>query len=528
MAAQQPEPAMPPTPVTAPAKTAMTPGEVTVEPAEERKELAAHDADDSDSPAQITRALLSDLLGPPSSRDFAIRLWDGSPDEDERPPGTPLRFTLVIRRPGALRRMFLPPSELAIGEAYLRDDFDVEGDLEAVTALSGTVAARLGAHLGSPRALLDLIQRLRKLPTNDLARETSLDAVSGETGSTGATGKRGTARMRPALARLGLRHSRARDAAAVRYHYDVGNDFYALWLDRRMVYSCAYFPTGTEDLDTAQEAKLDHICRKLRLRPGERLLDIGCGWGGLVQFAAERYGVEALGVTLSEPQAAIARERITQAGLADRCRIEVRDYRALLDADEGSFDKIVSVGMFEHVGRAKLPTYFATAYQLLRPGGLFLNHGIATGPANSAHGAGADGAPGARGMNSPLRLLWRPGAFVWKYVFPDGELIPPADALQFAEAAGFETWDVENLREHYTLTLRHWVRRLEAQHEEAVQLVGEPTYRVWRLYMAASAHSFASGQNALIQALLSKPHTDGRAELPLTRADIYAAIPQER
>jgi cyclopropane-fatty-acyl-phospholipid synthase len=223
--------------------------------------------------------------------------------------------------------------------------------------------------------------------------------------------------------------------------------------------------------------------------------------------------VEALGVTLSEPQAALARERIAAAGLAERCRIEVRDYREL--PRDAQFDKVVSVGMFEHVGRPLLLTYFKTAYRLLRPGGLFLNHGIATGPASRT-----------QIMSAPLRLIWQPGAFVWTYVFPDGELVPPGDAVQYAELAGFDTRDVENLREHYALTLRQWVRRLEAQHEEAARLVGEATYRVWRLYMAASAHAFAVGGNALIQALFSKSRVDGSSELPPTRADLYADAAQ--
>jgi cyclopropane-fatty-acyl-phospholipid synthase len=294
---------------------------------------------------------------------------------------------------------------------------------------------------------------------------------------------------------------------AVRSHYDVGNAFYALWLDRRLVYSCAYFATGIEDLDAAQAAKLDHICRKLRLAPGERLLDIGCGWGGLVQYAAEHYGVQALGITLSQPQAELARERIAAAGLADRCQIEVRDYRDL--PPDASFDKIVSVGMVEHVGRRRLPTYFATAWRHLRPGGLFLNHGIAM-------------AASGNGLSSLLsRLMWRRGGFIQRYVFPDGELASSGEMLRAAEAQGWETRDVENLREHYTLTLRHWVRRLEAAHEEAAQRVGEQTYRVWRLYMAASAHGFAAGRLQLIQTLLSKARADGSSSLPLTRSDLY-------
>jgi cyclopropane-fatty-acyl-phospholipid synthase len=382
--------------------------------------------------------------------------------------------------------MLLPPSEEALGEAYIRDDFDVEGSLEDATDLAGNLAA----PLGSPRLAGSLIRRLLALPASDgnLHQRT---------------------RRPPSLSRLGARHTQTRDAAAVRSHYDVGNAFYALWLDPRMVYSCAYFRTGEEDLETAQAEKLEHICRKLRLQPGERLLDIGCGWGGLAIYAALHYGARVLGVTLSEAQATLARARIASAGLGDRCQIELRDYRALESVEP--FDKVVSVGMFEHVGRTQLPRYFATAYRLTRPGGLFLNHGI------------AEAVPRPRRLRERWaeRMLLRPGKFVEKHVFPDGELIPPGEALSYAEQAGFETRDVENLREHYTLTLRHWVRRLEARHIEAVELVGEPTYRVWRLYMAGAARAFASNRNQLIQALYSRPHDDGMSELPRTRADLY-------
>lgn len=442
------------------------------------------------------RTILRHLFGPPQGRGFGVRLWDGSVEgagADQAP-----RFTLVVRRPGALRRMLLPPSELALSEAYLRDDFDVEGDMEAAAALAESVAARLG----SPGTMARLVRSLWALPTDDLP-----SPVGG-----GPAPDRGSFDPAAALRRLGLRHSRPRDLAAVRFHYDVGNDFYALWLDRRMVYSCAYFATGTEDIDTAQTAKLEYLCRKLRLRPGERLLDIGCGWGGLVQYAAERYGVDVTGITLSEAQAALARQRIAAAGLGSRCRAEVRDYR---DLPAGTaFDKIVSVGMVEHVGGPNLPAYFASAYRCLKPGGLFLNHGIVA----------ATPVPATDLAQRAKRLLWQQGAFIQRYVFPDSELVPPGDTIRHAERAGFETRDVENLREHYALTVRHWIRRLEARRDEAVSLVGEPTYRVWRLYMSGCARSFAMGGIGVAQALFSKPGPGGAARLPLTRADLYRAI----
>jgi cyclopropane-fatty-acyl-phospholipid synthase len=450
----------------------------------------------SSEPAlQAAHMILEDLFGPPAQRDFTVRLWDGSVE----PPGVQPRFTLVLRRPGSLRRMLLPPSELTLVEAYLRDDFDVEGDLEAACGWAEIIAQRLS----SPGVLVRVARRLLALPADDVRPSLRGAAVHPSVQDARADG-----RAAPDL--QGELHSERRDAAAVRFHYDLSNDFYALWLDRRMVYSCAYFPTGAEDLDTAQERKLEHLCRKLRLRPGERLLDIGCGWGGLVLHAAQRYGVEVLGITLSQPQAHLARERIAAAGLSDRCRVDVRDYRDL--PPDAPFDKVVSVGMFEHVGRKRLATYFAQAFRLTRPGGLFLNHGIVALPAVGS----------AWGLESPaLRLLWREGAFFHTYVFPDGELVSLGEAVSSAEAAGFETRDVEGLREHYARTLRHWVERLEARHADAARLVGEPTYRVWRLYMSNSARGFATGRLGLVQALFSKPGPGGTCELPPTRSDLY-------
>jgi cyclopropane-fatty-acyl-phospholipid synthase len=263
-----------------------------------------------------------------------------------------------------------------------------------------------------------------------------------------------------------------------------------------MVYSCAYFANPDDDLDTAQEQKLEYICRKLRLQHGERLLDIGCGWGGLVIYAAQHYGVEAYGITLSEPQVELAQKRIEEAGLTGKCKVEVRDYREVTEAN--SFDKIVSVGMFEHVGESLLPTYFKQAWQLLRPGGVFLNHGIAS-------------------------IFSHPqpdSIFNQRYVFPDGQLLPISITLQIAEASGFEVRDLESLREHYALTLRHWVRRLEEHSDEARNLTSDVTYRIWRLYMSAAAHAFQTGSHNIYQTLLAKPDR-GDSGLPLTRNDWY-------
>ena len=408
---------------------------------------------------------LDALLKHYARRDFAVRLWDGSVWGAEMQP----RFTLVLKRPRALRAMFSSPSELTLGEAYIHDDFDIEGDVEATFDLADYL-------LGQERSLwesFDLDQRLQKLPRSDHTR-TGMHAVKFGGGV----------------------HSKDRDRQAISHHYDLPAEFYALWLDRRLTYSCAYFATPDEDLDSAQVRKLDYICRKLRLRRGEHLLDIGCGWGGLIMHAADHYGTECVGITLSVPQGMVARERLHEAGLNGRCRVEVSDYR---DTDHYRlYDRIVSVGMFEHVGEAHLSEYFQRAWNLLRPGGVFLNHGI-------AHSA---------------TYRRRGPSFVDRYVFPDGELVPICTSLRAAEQSGFEVRDVESLREHYALTLRHWVRRLEAHQEEACRIASDSTYRIWRLYMAGSAHGFRSGRLNVYQTLLAKP-SFGQSGLPLTRDDWY-------
>jgi cyclopropane-fatty-acyl-phospholipid synthase len=434
---------------------------------------------------EAARTALEILFGPARERSFAVRFWDGELDGPDDP--TP-DFTLTLNHPGTLRRMLRPPFELSICEAFIAGDFDILGDIERATALEGS----LRGGLGNPLRLARLTRALRALPTDDAPPP--LPVVRA-----------------PDPDQFGsARHTPNRDAAAVRSHYDVGNDFYKLWLDKRMVYSCAYFTNPDNSLEDAQEAKLEHICRKLRLNPGEKFLDVGCGWGGLIVHAAERFGVNAVGITLSYEQAALARERIQEKGLESLCTVEVRDYRHLT-ADE-EFDKIASVGMVEHVGRAKLPVYFDRLYNYLRPGGLLLNHGI-------VH-AGTAGKPTLR--SKVFEKLWGDDAFINKYVFPDGELPALAEVVSCAEVAGFETRDVESLREHYAITLRHWVQNLEQKHEAAAASVGEEIYRIWRLYMAASAYGFASGRLAIDQVLLAKPGQGGKVAAPLTRADIYS------
>lgn len=425
---------------------------------------------------RATRLLLRLMFGPPETRAIRVRLWDGFEEGPED-----ARLTLVLKRAGALRRMLLPPSDLSVAEGYLYGDYDLEGDAEVLMAQGAAVAARLF----EPKTALQLLPLLLALPAHDHPpRPNYVSPLQGE------------------------EHSKDRDAQAIQSHYDVGNDFYALWLDERMVYSCAYFPTGQETLEEAQRIKLDRICRKLRLKPGEELLDIGSGWGGLAIYAAQNYGVRVTGITLSPAQLGLARMRAEAAGVADQVSFELRDYRDL--PLHQTFDKIASVGMVEHVGRVKLPGYFAEAYRLLRPGGLFLNHGIVPGNTPALLQPWAQVLEGYLSQHS----------FMQKYVFPDGELRPLNELLGYAERTGFEIRDVENMREHYALTLREWVRRLEQRYEDVLRLTDEVTYRIWRLYMAGSADSFAAGRIGVVQTLLARPTADGNAHLPLNRADV--------
>lgn len=298
------------------------------------------------------------------------------------------------------------------------------------------------------------------------------------------------------------RHNRSADRRAISYHYDVSNEFYGLWLDRNRVYSCAYFRRPDDSLDLAQEQKLEHICRKLDLKENERFLDIGCGWGGLMLWAAEHYGVMADGITLSRSQYDYVREQIQARGLGNRCRVRLMDYRDLPEAEP--FDKIASVGMFEHVGRKNFPAYFGKIYRLLKPGGLVLNHGITS--------VRLDGGE----LGSDL------GDFIDRYVFPGGELVHVSAVAEAMSRQNLECWDVECLRPHYAKTLWHWVDRLEAGQDEAKRMVGEDRFRIWRIYMAGSAYAFERGWLSLFQVLAAKPLESGAVDCPLTREYMYA------
>ncbi|MCX8004433.1 MAG: class I SAM-dependent methyltransferase [Burkholderiaceae bacterium] len=378
------------------------------------------------------------------------------PDGERVEFGAPPTITLTIRDEGALAAL-AQPTMAALGEAFVEGRVDLDGPMLDAVALAERLAELGGAPVG--------------------------------------------ARVVAALSR----HTPKQDREAISYHYDVGNEFYRLWLDERMVYSCAYFRTGDESIDEAQVAKLDHICRKLRLAPGERFLDIGCGWGGLIIHAAQKYGVRAIGITLSEAQQRLAAERIAAAGLGDRCQALLLDYReAVKRFGAGSFDKVASVGMFEHVGLRNLGTYFGIVRDLLRERGLFLNHGITS--------TDVDSRPVGSGV----------GDFIGKYVFPHGELPHVSLALREMSGQGFEVVDVESLRPHYAKTLAHWSNRLEARLAEARRLVDEKTLRIWRAYLAGCSHGFARHWINIYQLLGSKQTQPGPTELPLTRDWMYA------
>lgn len=420
-----------------------------------------------DSSARRTLEFLKALLRDFHPRDFRVQLWDGTSWDPEAYQFC--RFTWKINSPSAIAAVILSHNrQLTLAEQYVSGNFDIEGDIEGIFLL----ADYLIHHEWSTAEKLALAAKGLRLEAQQKLSQHA-----------------GGAQIR------GNPHTRVRDRQAIRYHYDISNEFYALWLDRNMVYSCAYFDELEDDLDAAQEKKLDEICRKLRLKAGERLLDIGCGWGGLVIHAARKYGVHALGISLSEPQIEFATARVQALGISDRCSARLLDYRDVPETDP--FDKLVSIGMVEHVGALQLSTYFAKAFPLLRRGGLFLVSGIST----------------AANQPSPSQPT-----FTELHVFPDGELVTISSLLENAERAGFEVRDVESLREHYALTTSQWLRRLEARADEAERIVGSATYRTWRLYLAGSTYYFQKAWLNVYQTLLMKigPGNDGL--LPISQS----------
>ncbi len=414
---------------------------------------------------------------------FAIRLWDGWSWHSTA--SEPCACTLVIQSAAALRHLAARPSEITLGEAFLQKEIDVEGDIFA--------AFDMAEHLfhcprGQRQRFGDFISR-------------TLAEVSCWWGQ-------------------GQRHSLQRDRSAISYHYDQPVEFYQPWLGSSLAYSCAYFKSADDSIDTAQCNKLEMVCRKLRLQTDDRFLDIGCGWGSLILHAASRHCGYAQGITLSQQQAAVAEARIRRDLLDHNCKAELLDYRHASSHFQ-PFDKIASLGMFEHVGRKNLPRYFRTVYGLLKPGGVFLNHGIAT----AAVPEKSDSSLVGKLIRDRLRetaLLQRAhsSTFMEKYVFPEGELVTISDAVSAAESAGFEVRDVENWREHYELTLRAWVHGLQKNAQTLLEYVSESTYRIWLLYMAGSAAAFRRGDIAVYQMLLSRPD-HGHSQLPLTRDDWY-------
>ena len=406
-------------------------------------------------------------------KDFTVRLWNG---KEWRPPGHKEdKFVLVLNNPKTLAKLLYFPVDRRLGEAFIYGEFDVEGDMFWLFTLENQIERKF-KQLAKKPSFWALVFSILKAKVEEKRLR----------------GKRGPAKLR------GRVHSIERDRQAISYHYDVSNEFFSLWLDELMNYSCAYFRQWNEDLNTAQRNKLELICRKLRLKPGERVLDIGCGWGGFLIYAAKKYGIKGVGITLSKNQYEYAKERIKEEGLEGQVEVQYRDYREVEEWE--SFDKLVSIGMFEHVGREMLEEYFLRAYKLLKPGGLFMNHGIT--------------------RRVPLKLP-KKWSFSNTYIFPDGELHSISHTLSVAEKAGFEVRDVENLREHYALTLKHWARNLESNREEALKYVDEVTYRTWRIFLTGSSYGFATERFGLHQSLLVKNLPGGKNNLPINREDIY-------
>jgi cyclopropane-fatty-acyl-phospholipid synthase len=375
--------------------------------------------------------------------------------------------TLIVRSPVALQRVLTAPGELGFARAYVEGHLDVEGDIFSALALRD------------------------RLPNVRIDRKQWAEVLRLATAAGGVRALRPLPPPPEEVRLRGRRHSRARDAAAIRHHYDVANDFYRIVLGPSLTYSCAVFDDPAATLEAAQAAKHELVCQKLGLQPGMRLLDVGCGWGGMVLHAAQHHGVRAVGITVSPRQADLAAKRAADTGVADRVEIRLQDYR---DVHDGPYDAISSIGMFEHVGLVQLRTYFARLFQLLPDEGRLLNHAIAR-PAGD-------------------RPRFARASFIDRYVFPDGELHEVGSVISGMQAEGFEVRHVESLREHYALTLRRWVANLEANWDEAVRETGIARARIWRLYMAGSALNFDAGRTQIHQTLAVRSG-NGKSGLPL-------------
>ena len=427
--------------------------------------------------AQRLKGLVEQLLGVPLP--VRIRAWDGS---QAGPPGAP---ALVVRNRRAVRRLLWKPGELGLARAWVAGDLEIEGDLYEALDLMSTLVWERGEDART------LTQALREPQVR--AAAWGLVKLAGVPWPPSPPGEE----VRRARTHL---HTKRSDRRAISHHYDVGNDFYEIVLGPSMVYSCAYWPSPDATLEEAQRDKLDLVCQKLALTAGQRLLDVGCGWGSMAIHAAREYGVRVVGITLSQEQAAYARKRAADEGLTDLVEIRVQDYR---DVADGPYDVISSIGMAEHVGADRYLEYAEDLYRLLKPGGRLLNHQIGRRPQRDESSYNVD-------------------EFIDAYVFPDGELAPIGTTVTQLERAGFEVRDVEALREHYGLTLRRWVANLEADWACAVRLAGAGRARVWRLYMAACAVAFERNRIGVNQVLAVRPGDGGESGMPL-RARTWGA-----
>jgi len=421
-----------------------------------------------DGAAHVVGRIVEGFLG--ASPPLGLHCWDGSRWGDHDAP-----LQVHVTSPDAIRRLLWDPDELGLARAHVAGELDFEGSIFDLLELRNHIAGRdrdVALHL-RPREWARLLGDARRL---------------------GVLGRRPA--PPPEEARLrGRLHSKRRDQQAISHHYDVGNDFYRLVLGPSMTYSCALFAGADTSLEDAQALKYEHICRKLGLHPGMRLLDIGCGWGGMAMHAAQHHGVRVVGITISTEQAALAQDRVRAAGLEGRVEIRLQDYRDVVD---GPFDAVSSIGMFEHVGMERVQSYFERIRELLRPEGRLLNHAI-----SRCSGEG------------PLER----DSFPARYVFPDGQLHEVGRTVSAMQDLDFECRDVESLREHYARTLRCWVANLEERWDEAVALVGPARARVWRLYMAGSALGFEGHRLNIHQVVAVRPTPDGTSGMPRTRPD---------